>query len=327
MSRESKENDMIELDNDIIDAFFESQDEDFAEILKHADAGDNKAKFMVALAYLTGRRGEVEINPRKGFGILKQINEDEVPYVKMWLGLCFAGGIGTDLDMKQALPLLQSAHESGFVDATYYLASVHMTDKWHCQNIPKSIEYYKIAADQGNVEALYELADLYRIGEYVEADLEEAVRLYMLAAEQNHPDSIQDLGCMYQHGIGVERDERKALEYFKLAIEHDVSEAYYGIGLLFRSGVTFKKDIHEAINWFKAGAEKGDIGCCMVLGAIYLEDEEIEQDIEQSLKYFQIAEENGNQDLKSMIAGIRHAIDIAEMFGGAKIKISMPGNE
>ena len=85
-----------------------------------------------------------------------------------------------------------------------------------------------------------------------------------MAAEVDYPEALHNLGVLYCEGRGVERDMDKAVEM-----------------------------------WYRA-AEKGYEPSQLSLGIMYLS----EGNEEEALKWLMKASEKGNDEAKSMLAGI-----------------------
>ena len=213
---------------------------------------------------------------KEGFNALKKkVDSGDIHYANS-LGYAYEFGIGTSLNIKEAMkyyemaakqnnalgmtnladlyiqedklkkakPLLVKAAEKEYGYAQYLLAMNFFYYKH--ENNKEALHWLERAAGNDEPYALYQLG-LY----YSEAnDLAKAIKYYQRAAELNHADAALELGYIYGEGFGVEQDDNKALFYLKKAAESGNQEVLDELAAMALSGQG-NMDAKEAEYWIK----------------------------------------------------------------------------
>ena len=213
---------------------------------------------------------------KEGFNALKKkVDSGDMHYANS-LGYAYEFGIGTSLNIKEAMkyyemaakqnnalgmtnladlyiqenklkkakPLLLKAAEKEYGYAQYLLAMNFFYYKH--ENNKEALHWLERAASNDEPEALYQLG-LY----YSEAnDLAKAIKYYQRAAELNNADAALELGYIYGEGFGVEQDDNKALFYLKKAAESGNQEVLDELAAMALSGEG-NMDAKEAEYWIK----------------------------------------------------------------------------
>ena len=213
---------------------------------------------------------------KEGFNALKKkVDSGDMHYANS-LGYAYEFGIGTSLNIKEAMkyyemaakqnnaigmtnladlyiqenklkkakPLLVKAAEKEYGYAQYLLAMNFFYYKH--ENNKEALHWLERAAGNDEPYALYQLG-LY----YSEAnDLAKAIKYYQRAAELNHADAALELGYIYGEGFGVEQDDNKALFYLKKAAESGNQEVLDELAAMALSGQG-NMDAKEAEYWIK----------------------------------------------------------------------------
>lgn len=215
---------------------------------------------------------------KEGFNALKKkVDSGDMHYANS-LGYAYEFGIGTSLNIKEAMkyyemaakqnnaigmtnladlyiqenklkkakPLLVKAaeKESGYAQ---YLLAMNFFDLYS-ENNKEALFWLERAASNDEPEALYQLGVYYEEG--VEADLAKAINYFQRAAELNHSDAALELSYIYDEGIIVEQDDDKALFFLKKAAELDNQEAIDELAAQALSGEG-NMDAKEAEYWIK----------------------------------------------------------------------------
>ena len=213
---------------------------------------------------------------KEGFNALKKkVDSGDMHYVNS-LGYAYEFGIGTSLNIKEAMkyyemaakqnnaigmtnladlyiqenklkkakPLLVKAAEKEYGYAQYLLA-MNFFDLYSDNN-KEALFWLERAASNDEPHALYQLG-LY----YVEkADLAKSIQYYQRAAELNYGDALLELYYIYGEGIGVEQDDDKALFFLKKVAELGNQEAIEELAAMALSGQG-NMDAKEAEYWIK----------------------------------------------------------------------------
>lgn len=213
---------------------------------------------------------------KEGFNALKKkVDSGDMHYANS-LGYAYEFGIGTSLNIKEAMkyyemtakqnnalgmtnladlyiqedklkkakPLLVKAAEKEYGYAQYLLAMNFFYYKH--ENNKEALHWLERAASNDEPYALYQLG-LY----YSEAnDLAKAIKYYQRAAELNNADALLELYYIYGEGVGVEQDDDKALFFLKKAAELGAQEAIEELAAQALSGEG-NMDAKEAEYWIK----------------------------------------------------------------------------
>ena len=213
---------------------------------------------------------------KEGFNALKKkVDSGDMHYANS-LGYAYEFGVGTSLNIKEAMkyyemaakqnnvigmtnladlyiqenklkkakPLLVKAAEKEYGYAQYLLAMNFFYYKH--ENNEEALHWLERAASNDEPYALYQLG-LY----YSEAnDLAKALKYYQRAAELNNADALLELYYIYGEGVGVEQDDDKALFFLKKAAESGAQEAIEELAAQALSGEG-NMDAKEAEYWIK----------------------------------------------------------------------------
>lgn len=213
---------------------------------------------------------------KEGFNALKKkVDSGDIHYANS-LGYAYEFGIGTPLNIKEAMkyyemaakqnntigmtnladlyiqenklkkakPLLVKAAEKEYGYAQYLLAMNFFYYKH--ENNKEALHWLERAAGNDEPHALYQLGLYY--GE--KADLAKSIQYYQRAAELNYGDALLELYYIYGEGIGVEQDDDKALFFLKKVAELGNQEAIEELAAMALSGQG-NMDAKEAEYWIK----------------------------------------------------------------------------
>ena len=213
---------------------------------------------------------------KEGFNALKKkVDSGDIHYANS-LGYAYEFGIGTPLNIKEAMkyyemaakqnntigmtnladlyiqenklkkakPLLVKAAEKEYGYAQYLLAMNFFYYKH--ENNKEALHWLERAAGNDEPHALYQLGLYYA----EKADLAKSIQYYQRAAELNYGDALLELYYIYGEGIGVEQDDDKALFFLKKVAELGNQEAIEELAAMALSGQG-NMDAKEAEYWIK----------------------------------------------------------------------------
>ena len=213
---------------------------------------------------------------KEGFNALKKkMDSGDMHYVNS-LGYAYEFGVGTSLNIKEAMkyyemaakqnnaigmtnladlyiqedklkkakPLLLKAAEKEYGYAQYLLAMNFFYYKH--ENNKEALHWLERAASNDEPYALYQLGLYYA----EKADLAKSIQYYQRAAELNSGDALLELYYLYGEGIGVEQDDDKALFFLKKVAELGNQEAIEELAAMALSGQG-NMDAKEAEYWIK----------------------------------------------------------------------------
>jgi len=133
------------------------QAEDAFRVLKEAAvAGNNDAKYQLAMCYTNGRIG-VERNPTEAFKLYKQLVEAGYP-AKLELAFCYFDGSGVKKDLKAAFKLCKEAADAGNPYAKLPLALWYDGGLGEERNLAEVIRLYREAGCNYKVKILEAIA-------------------------------------------------------------------------------------------------------------------------------------------------------------------------
>ena len=241
------------------------------QVAKRAlELGNEAAKIKL------GEIQEDEKLMKEGFNALKKkVDSGDMHYANS-LGYAYEFGIGTPLNIKEAMkyyemaakqnnalgmtnladlyiqedklkkakPLLVKAakKESGYAQ---YLLAMNFFDLYS-ENNKEALFWLERAASNDEPHALYQLGLYYA----EKADLAKSIQYYQRAAELNYGDALLELYYIYGEGIGVEQDDDKALFFLKKVAELGSQEAIEELAAMALSGQG-NMDAKEAEYWIK----------------------------------------------------------------------------
>ena len=213
---------------------------------------------------------------KEGFNALKKkVDSGDIHYANS-LGYAYEFGIGTPLNIKEAMryyemaakqnnaigmtnladlyiqenklkkakPLLVKAAKKEYGYAQYLLA-MNFFDLYSDNN-KEALFWLERAASNDEPHALYQLGLYYA----EKADLAKSIQYYQRAAELNYGDALLELYYIYGEGIGVEQDDDKALFFLKKVAELGNQEAIEELAAMALSGQG-NMDAKEAEYWIK----------------------------------------------------------------------------
>ena len=213
---------------------------------------------------------------KEGFNALKKkVDSGDMHYANS-LGYAYEFGIGTSLNIKEAMKYYEMAAKQNNAIGMTNLADLYIQEnklKKAKSLLFKAAEkecgyaQYLLAINffyfnsKHQKEALYWLEKsasnddpyaLYQLGLYYSEanDLAKAIKYYQRAAELNNADALLELSYIYGEGIGVEQDDDKALFYLKKAAESGNQEVLDELAAMALSGQG-NMDAKEAEYWIK----------------------------------------------------------------------------
>ena len=213
---------------------------------------------------------------KEGFNALKKkVDSGDIHYMN-YLGYAYDFGVGTSLNIKEAMKYYEMAAKQNNAIGMTNLADLYIQEnklKKAKSLLFKAAEkecgyaQYLLAINffyfnsKHQKEALYWLEKsasnddpyaLYQLGLYYSEanDLAKAIKYYQRAAELNNADALLELSYIYGEGIGVEQDDDKALFYLKKAAESGNQEVLDELAAMALSGQG-NMDAKEAEYWIK----------------------------------------------------------------------------
>jgi len=123
---------------------------------------------------------------------------------------------GKKADFGEIFTLLEQAHASNDLRATYALGTWYFHGRHVARNLRKGVRYWREAADGNISDALFDLAVAYETGAGAPKSLRTAYGFYLRAALAGDLQAPYEVGRLVYYGIGVSKDRRAA----KIWLDH-----------------------------------------------------------------------------------------------------------
>eukprot|EP01133_Synstelium_polycarpum_P018148 gene18148-21700_t len=247
---------------------------------------------MPSNAELPGHDSFISGQRRRGYVLVKKSSDDDARETFEY--------VGSEIDMKQAVVLLNDAANLGNHKAMYILGSMEELGETGIINFTKAAEWYQKAADEGNADAQQSLAFLYSTGKGVPMDEARAILYYSFAAAAGNVLAKISLGYRYLHGHGTAKSCQKAARLYEevAAIVVDdyarrgfgyQSEAYRFSEEQFQKNGGRAED-ESVVDFFRYSATLGDASALVTMANLYLQGGlGVAQDFRVAFEYYRDA--------------------------------------
>ncbi len=155
-------------------------------------------------------------------------------------------------------PALRSAALAGNSAAEYEVGVRFAEGRGTPVNLELAAHWLERASNNGLAPALYRLGSLYEKGQGVRKDLERARKLYVAAADKGNAKAIHNLAVLYAEGIDGKPDYRAAAQWFRKAADRGIADSQYNLGILYARGIGVDQNLAESYKWFALAAAQGD---------------------------------------------------------------------
>lgn len=170
------------------------------------------------------------------------------------LGVAFANGIGTKLDVPEALKWLRLAAEKDHPGAFFLIGRCYAEGNGIPKDPAEAVAWYRKAAEKGVAEAQMELGKCFESGFGVQKDAVKAFSWYRRAAEQGFAEAP----CTPENFSANDLDAEawtEALMWYMLAAERGNPEAQYRIGMSYSGEREFDRELRR--KWLVRSADRG----------------------------------------------------------------------
>lgn len=261
---------------------FGTPEQQFAALVKSADAGDAEAQFKLGSIYANG----------------KDVARDELkpsePAKDDFGGIILNEDVSKNNDVK-AFELFQKSANQGNAGGQYGLALFYESGRGVAKDSTKAVEWYQKAADQNNPDALFNLGMMYASGSEVRKDIIKAEELWIRAADNGSELAINIMGERYARGISIvpKADmpegfvfDNKAFAFYQKYAAKGSATAQRRLGQIFESGDGVVKDDHKALEWYRKAATQGDLLAQYELGRTFLNGNAVPKDASIAAEWF-----------------------------------------
>ncbi len=208
------------------------------------------------------------------------------------LGLCYSDGIGTQIDLKQAVYWITKATEQGNLEAYCNLGSFYANGEGVARDHVKSLSLNKIAAKAGITIAQYNLGVNYSKGQGIDISYPKAIKWLTRAAEAGHGPAQLRLGLYYEKGKGVPQDKDQARWWLKQAAKQKEEDAECCLGEFYET----VGEQYKAVKWYTRAAAHGDTTAKLYLGMRYIQGNGVEKNPSQGMALLREAADHDDMD-------------------------------
>lgn len=212
------------------------------------------------------------------------------------LGLMFANGWGTRIDLKKMVYWYQNAAQTGNSPAQVKLSTIYVQGDILPKDHDKAFKYAKMATNQNDIAGKNALGYLYFHGLGVSPNLIKAFQLFRESAIAGLSDGQFNLANAYHHGIGIKADINQAIYWYTKAAQSGHIDAQLILGLLYLKGPKSIQNHEMAIQFFFEAANKGDSRAQSQLARLYILGEYFNQDFEAAYRLFKLSADQGDID-------------------------------
>lgn len=196
-------------------------------------------------------------------------------------------------DPEQAILLLTTAAEQGYVWAQYRLGRLFLRGEDTEQNVDDALHWLGQAADQDNEWAQYLLGKTLLRGDLTDSDPDRAMELLEAAYLQGNRYAAYTLGKALLDGELLPQDIPAALERLAFSAEEGFSAAQYIYGKLLYRGEVLPQDVASALRYLEAAAQQGNAFAAYLAAKIYLTEDSC-RSVADAVRLFERAAELGN---------------------------------
>ncbi len=218
-----------------------------------------------------------------------------------YLGYSFTSGLGTPVDLKQAISWYEKALRQGYLPSGNNLGLLYDGQSPY-HDVSKALYYYKYVADRGFANGKYQLAVHYRDGLGVSPDTALALRWLKEAADEGNANAMFELYRSYIDGRGVAVDFAEAIRWLQkdAATGDPDAEAELAGQLVEAKNNTITNfadkgsRMKEAVRLYSLAANQGNQGSQTRLADLYLDGEYVEKDEARGVELMRNAADLGS---------------------------------
>lgn len=214
---------------------------------------------------------------------VKKLVHSGSPDAMFYLADCYgSGGLGLQVDTKEAFSLYQSAAKAGHAAAAYRTAVCcemgHEEGGGTKKDPLKAVQWYRRAAALGDTAAMYKMGMILLKGLLgQQKNLGEAINMLKRAADRadaDNPHALHELGLLYEAQTGNERiirDEAYAAQLFMQAAELGYKFSQFRLGQAYEYGLLgYPVDARSSIAWYTRAASQEEHQSELALSGWYL---------------------------------------------------------
>lgn len=221
------------------------------------------------------------------------------------LGLFYKDGVGTDVNIKQALNMFYKGAIRGHTMSQKEIGYIHFKYPEYL-NYSKSIFWLKKACSGGDKESPLYIAIMYFKGGYgLKQDRDLSYEYFAQCKNMKGGLAESYLGDLYVYGLCKSKRVNVSIgiKYYKIAAQHGEKVAQYRLGLFYHQGTypeLITQSIPLAIEWYTKSAEQNYGFAQYKLGQLYAEKKS-HKNKDLAVKWLSLAIKNGYPEAQTDI--------------------------
>ncbi|MDI2091771.1 tetratricopeptide repeat protein [Commensalibacter oyaizuii] len=239
-----------------------------------------------------------------------------------WLGMCYLGGHGVVLSIRDAVSWHEAASAGGWVPSQHILALLYMQGVPETQEVTganlldvvkenyetikpdldKARFWAKKAAENGYAEGQALYAYLLSLNTNDEDVIKEALNLYDQAIAQDSAQGYMGKGLLLLRLGSTQEDYAKAAEFLKIAAERKMGSAIQKLGVMYATGQGVPLDYEKAAQYYKEAAELGIREAQALYGVALKKGQGVEQNFIQAETWLRKAAMKGDIEAAVVLA-------------------------
>ncbi len=217
----------------------------------------------------------------------------------------------------EAVRLLRSAAEKGYIPAAIHLGSHYLTGNGVDQSVRTAFQYYAMAATSFFKQtlllpaliiavisgALFLSLILSRGFSFLKA------KTLVRRAGAGNPQAQYELALRYLYGKGAHKQVAEARKLFETAAEKGFAPAQVHIGRFFRDGIVVKANRLKGAEWFHKAAAQGDVDGLFLTGQCYEQGAGVPLYLPKALGFYLLASARGCREARNLIETCRQKMN------------------
>jgi uncharacterized protein len=198
--------------------------------------------------------------------LLRAANQG-APEAQYVVGLCYANGLGVEVDKSIAERWFVKSAQEGFAASQYELSL--LLQERDENDLTEAISWLRKAAAQGFSVAQFLYAQYCESGVGMVANPADAFHFCVLAAERGFYPAARKAASMLEQGIGVAVDTKQAFYWYHRAAELGDADSAASVGRMYAAGIGVEKNESKALEWLCEGKKRGSPWALLALSSAH----------------------------------------------------------
>jgi uncharacterized protein len=272
---------------------------DLEPLEARSQAGDPESETTLALAYHAGTL--LKQDDAEALRLLQSAANRGFVAAEESMGIFCQSGFGMPPDKAQAVSWYTKAAQHGSTDAATNLALMYSTGDGIPKDAAKAATWFRKAAEEGDATAQLNLAAIYHRGDGVPQDNAQTALWLSKAADQGLLPAMVELAywdLQPEHGSNVDA----AIGWYKKAAEQGDATSQAALGDILASEKLGRLDYPQALDWYRKAADQGDRNGEFGLGRRYFLGQGVPKDMEEARRWLTPAANQGHPFAQFLLA-------------------------